>query len=106
MMHAKSGGSGEAMGKAVYKVKGGKMIMVQLIQKEGKIDWIKITGDFFLYPEELIEEVEWMLRGSPVEREDISNSIGGFINEKKATLLGAAPEDLALCIVMAGEQDG
>ena len=45
------------MGKAKYKVKGGKLIKVQLAKKEDRIEGIKITGDFFLHPEELIEQL-------------------------------------------------
>jgi len=33
------------------------MIKVQLSSKVGKIEKIKIMGDFFLHPEELIEEM-------------------------------------------------
>ena len=94
------------MGRAVYKVKGGKMIKVQLTQRDGKIEWVKITGDFFLHPEDLIEEMERMLIGSPVKEEKINNSIKEFIKERKATFLGVAPEDFTQCIMMAGEQDG
>jgi len=91
------------MGRAVYKVEGGKMIKVQLAQKDEKIEKIRITGDFFLHPEELIEEIEKMLIGSPLEQESISNSLSAFIEKKGATLLGAAPEDFAKCIMMASD---
>jgi len=91
------------MGRAVYKVEGGKMIKVQLAQKDEKIEKIRITGDFFLHPEDLIEEIEKMLIGSPLEQESISNSVSAFIEKKGATLLGAAPEDFAKCIMMASD---
>lgn len=89
------------MGRAVYKVEGGKMIKVQLTQKDGKIEKLKMMGDFFLHPEEIIEEIESTLIGSPLEEEIITSSINALIEEKGATLLGAKPEDFAKCIVMA-----
>jgi len=89
------------MGKAAYKVEGGKMIKVQLTQRDGKIEKVKIMGDFFLHPEDLIDEIENLLAGAPLEEKSISSSIKAFIEEKGATLLGAAPEDVAKCIMMA-----
>jgi len=94
------------VGKATYKVEGGKMIKVHLTQKDGKIEKIKIMGDFFLHPEELIEEIESKLIGSPLDEESISNSIKAFIENKKATILGASEKDFARCIIMASEQNG
>lgn len=94
------------MGKAAYKVKGGKMIRVQLMQKDGRIEWLKITGDFFLHPEDLIEEMERMLISSPIEEERISKSIAALIKERKGTLVGVAPIDIARCVMMAGVSDG
>ncbi len=92
---------GAGMGRSVYKVEGGKMIKVELTEKDGKIKKIKIMGDFFLHPEDFIEEIENMLIGSPLEQKSLSTSIKAFMDKKKATLLGATPEDIAKCIMMA-----
>jgi len=89
------------MRRSVYKVEGGKMIKVELTEKDGKIKKIKIMGDFFLHPEDLIEEIETILIGSPLEEGSISSSIKAFIEKRGATLLGATPRDLAKCIMMA-----
>jgi lipoate-protein ligase A len=94
------------MEKATYKVEGGKMIKVQLREREGKIQEIRITGDFFLHPEELIEELEKTLVGKPLKERDLAESIRRLIKERGATLLGAAPEDFAKCILMAGGKSG
>lgn len=90
------------MGKAAYKVEGGKMIKVDLTHRHGKIEKIRIMGDFFLHPEELIEELEETLIGSYLEEERLGKSIKAFFQKKRATLLGAASEDFAKCIIMAG----
>lgn len=89
------------MGKATYKVEGGKMIKVELTPQGGRVKRIKITGDFFLHPEELIEEIENMLVGSTLEEETISSTIEEFMEKRGAVLLGATPSDLARCILMA-----
>jgi len=94
------------MGKAEYKVEGGKMIKVQLKEKRNRIEEIKITGDFFLHPEELIEDLEKMLVGRYLNELDLADSIRTLIESKGAALLGASPKDIAKCILMAGEGYG
>jgi len=94
------------VGKATYKVKGGKLIKIQLRERADKIQEIKITGDFFLHPEELIEELEEALVGKPLKEQDLAESIRRLMQERGATLLGASPEDLAKCILMAGGEGG
>ena len=93
------------MGKAEYKVAGGKLVRVQLIKKEGRIEKLKITGDFFLHPEELIEDLEKALVGQALNLSDLDGFIGAFIERRGATLLGASPEDFAKCITMAAEKE-
>jgi len=94
------------VGKATYKVEGGKLIKIQLRERADKIQEIKITGDFFLHPEELIEELEERLVGKPLKEQDLVESIRSLMQERGATLLGASPEDFAKCILMAGGEDG
>ena len=94
------------MGKAEYKVEGGKLVKVQL-QRIGKaIGKVKITGDFFLHPEELIEELERRLEGRLLDEEDLAEYIRALLERNEAVMLGASPEDFARCIMMAGEDDG
>jgi lipoate-protein ligase A len=91
--------------KAEYKVAGGKLIRVQLVKKETMIEKVKITGDFFLHPEELIEDLEEALVGQAINVSNLDEFIGAFIKRRGATLLGASPEDFAKCIIMAAENE-
>jgi lipoate-protein ligase A len=93
------------MGKAEYKVVGGKLIKVQLTRRDDKIQRIKIMGDFFLHPEELIEDLEASLTGQQLNESTLANGIKAFMEKKGAALLGASPEDFAKCIAMAGMAD-
>jgi lipoate-protein ligase A len=90
------------MGKAQYKVKDGKLIKVQLETENNKIKKIKITGDFFLHPEVLIEELEKAVEGATLNEHALASCIKAFIKKNEAILLGASPEDFAKCIMMAG----
>ncbi|MEM2699198.1 MAG: lipoate protein ligase C-terminal domain-containing protein [Candidatus Bathyarchaeia archaeon] len=92
--------------KAEHKVEGGKLIKVQLEREDNKIKAIKITGDFFMHPEELIDELEKSLIGCSIEESAITEIIKRFIEEKGVILLGVAPEDFAKCIVRAGGSSG
>lgn len=94
------------MKKAAYKVMGGKMIRVSLGESNGKIREIKITGDFFLHPEELINELEDMLVGKPLNVQDLTSSIKMLMENRDATLLGASTKDFVKCILIAGGRDG
>ena len=94
------------MKKATYKVTGGKMIRVSLGESNGKIQEIKITGDFFLHPEELINELEDMLVGKPLNVQDLTSSIDVLMENRDATLLGASSKDIVKCILIAGGRDG
>ncbi|MBC7131177.1 hypothetical protein H5T51_08225 [Candidatus Bathyarchaeota archaeon] len=93
------------MGKAEYKVAGGKLVRATVKAENGKIKEIKLTGDFFIHPEDFIEELEKALIGSPLHESNLAKRIKALANEKNATLLGVSPEDFAKCIVMAGEKD-
>ena len=57
--------SGISEGKAIIKV--GKLIRVKAKFEDDRIKSIKITGDFFLHPEEGIESIEEALVGSKIE---------------------------------------
>jgi len=94
------------VGKAVYKVRGGKLIKVHLTMENEKIKEIKIMGDFFLHPEETIEDIERTLEGCPLEERKLSLLIKKVLENKQAVSLGVSPEDFARCIIMAGEKNG
>lgn len=54
------------MKQAIYKVPGGKLLKI-FVQADEVIQDIKITGDFFIYPEDSIEFIESALKGAPME---------------------------------------
>ncbi len=89
-----------------YKVEGGKLLKILLSTKAGKIEKIKITGDFFMHPETFIEDLENALPGRSLDEEDLSAFIHRLFKKGRVVLLGASPEDLARCIVMAAKTNG
>lgn len=93
------------MRKPEFKVKDGKLIKVDLFADLGKIRQIKITGDFFLHPEDTIDKIETALKGQRIDESVLSSLIGKILDKNEATLLGASAEDFAKCIMMAGESN-
>ncbi|RJS87231.1 lipoate--protein ligase family protein [Candidatus Bathyarchaeota archaeon] len=93
------------LGRAAYKVKGGKLIKVQLTSEGKKIKNIKITGDFFLHPEEVIDDIEQTLEGHLLDEQELSRLIRAVLASKNAVSLGVSPEDFARCIMMACEKN-
>ena len=85
--------------KGELKVKGGKLLKCSLTIKNRKISQIKITGDFFMYPEEKIEEMEKMLIGKEMERDAIKKALDKFFLEVET--FGASKEDFLEVIMMA-----
>ncbi len=48
-------------------VKGGKLIRVRVEFQGNRIKEIRITGDFFLHPEDKIEDIENGLKNVPID---------------------------------------
>jgi lipoate-protein ligase A len=90
-------------GKAEYKVPGGKMVKVNLLTKNETILDLKISGDFFMYPEEAIFRLESHLKGKGINSV-LPQVINEFLRKRRVKLLGITAEDLAEAIYIAYEK--
>ena len=88
--------------KSVYKVPNGKLlkIFLQYDEKDNSINEIRITGDFFAYPEEAIEIMENELKNTLLERETLLKKIQSSIKEHKIQFIGLHAEGLTEGILM------
>jgi lipoate-protein ligase A len=77
------------------KVPNGKLVCFSVEVEDGRVTSVRITGDFFLHPEDSIEKVEESLRGVPAEidESDAASRIRDALGSAK--LIGATPEDFA-----------
>ena len=68
----------------IYKSK--KLIKVSLEYEEDTkiINSVKITGDFFLYPEENLDKLEVNLIGTKLEKDNIERNVKKCLNESEA----------------------
>jgi hypothetical protein len=63
------------------------------IEKEGDIiKNIKISGDFFIYPEEALDELEEFIKNKSIN--DLKDKLESFIKNKNIIILGFKINDL------------
>jgi hypothetical protein len=88
--------------KAVYKVPNGKLLKIDLdFEKETKtINNIKITGDFFAYPEESIDILEKELKNTQLEKDVLYDKINLIITNNNFEFIGVNAEGLTQGILM------
>ncbi len=85
-------------GKNIYKA--GKLLKIYL-EYDNLIRQIKITGDFFLYPEEGIEQLQLQLIGTELTKEKLIERITHILTTEKLEPYGFNSEQLAEAILGA-----
>ena len=89
------------MGRVEFKVPEGKLIAAEAEAEGGRIVRIKITGDFFMHPEEAIEDLEGSLMGVPVDEGSLEEAVNGFFGGRSIELIGVASRDFVHVIRMS-----
>lgn len=86
----------------MYKVPNGKLIKIHLTYDpdENVIDSVNITGDFFAYPEEAIEELEIYLQDVFLDETKLFLTISDFITKHQVQFIGLDAESLTKAILM------
>lgn len=84
---------------ASQKVKEGKLVKVE-VECDRFIKKIKITGDFFLHPEDVLETIEKSILGlgKDAGTEAIASRIHEVVEANDVQMIGLSPESLALVI--------
>jgi lipoate-protein ligase A len=82
-----------------YKVPGGKLVVVDLDDIEGRIQNFRLAGDFFLEPDDALPLIDRAVNGLPSDSDAaaIAAAIQGALPEG-AVLLGFSPEAVAVAI--------
>ena len=87
---------------ADYKAPGGKLVRVRLREEHGVIRSVKITGDFFLVPEESLPKLEKMLEDVPIQEKELRLLVDRFFRGTGAQGLGITPDDIVKAILTTG----
>lgn len=85
-------------GKNIYKA--GKLLKISL-SYDTVIREIRITGDFFLYPEEGIEQLQSQLVGVELTKEKLVERINQILRHEELEPFGFNSEQLAEAILGA-----
>jgi lipoate-protein ligase A len=77
------------------KIPNGKLVCIEVWEKDGLAERVKITGDFFLHPEESITLLEDSLKGMPLKADEAE--IEGKLRAALGTsqLIGVSTADFA-----------
>ena len=89
------------MKKFEYKVPGGKLLRAKIEAENGRIEFLQITGDFFMEPETDLEELEAQLRNSKTDPQNVESIVTKFFTDRKTLITGAKPSDFAYVINQA-----
>lgn len=77
------------------------VIEIELTHNEDTITAMKITGDFFIYPEEAIEKIEDTLRNAPLDKIIIAEKLKKVYEKEDITTPGIKIDDWVTVIFLA-----
>jgi lipoate-protein ligase A len=87
-----------AVAKASEKVAGGKLVRLELEHDGARITRAKITGDFFMHPEDGVEKLEAALIGSSISavgKPELSRKLSDAVRSNSLELVGFSAETIA-----------
>jgi lipoate-protein ligase A len=88
------------MGKYELKVEGGKMLRAECSVDNNRIKSVKISGDFFLHPEESITTLEESLIDIKADRNEVNSIVENFIDAGN-TFIGVGKSHIVEAIIKA-----
>jgi lipoate-protein ligase A len=87
--------------KAVMKEKGEKLLRLSLDVERDVIRSARLSGDFFIHPEEGAGAIEERLAGLPMDETKILAAVRAVVAERSLDLIGLSPETIARAVVNA-----
>ncbi len=91
----------------IYEYKAPKgLIRVTVKVIEGVIEDIRIAGDFFIYPEDFVYELEQRLRGLKADPGAVEKIIEDLFLSERVESVGASVDDFKITITNAVREAG
>ena len=90
---------------ATEKTPGGKLVGVEAWVSHQAISKVKLTGDFFLHPEDSLDELEKALEGVSINFDiaAVERQLNSLVEEKGLVLVGITPYSIASVLKKAIE---
>jgi lipoate---protein ligase len=88
---------------ADFKAVGGKLLRVRMTVTEDSppvIQTLRITGDFFMHPEEALEDLERLLTGAPLDEAALRARVQTFF-AGDVQVVGADVDDFVTVLLKA-----
>ena len=92
------------VGKCTLKVPNGKMLKVTVRFDKEKIETVSITGDFFMHPEDSIEELETSFKDTEYSNKSVSEVVKRFFGKEGITAFGITPTAVTDAIMRCKEE--
>ncbi len=86
-----------------YKAPGGKLVRVRLNEENGRIRSLRLSGDFFLVPEENLGKLEELLIGAPLREPELQRLVDRFFKDAQVQTLGVTTDDLVRALLATRE---
>ena len=77
------------------------MLRVRLKEKAGRIESVKLSGDFFLIPEDSLSKLEKTLEEARLEEGELKFLVDRFFRGTNAQGLGVSPDDFVKALLAA-----
>lgn len=84
------------------KIPNGKFVRVDVQISDGKMSAIKITGDFFMHPEDALVEIEKRMVG--LHKNDVKQKTVEIFSSANAEIIGFSADDISDMVKEAFEK--
>lgn len=85
---------------AAYKAPAG-LVRATTRVREGRLDDLTLSGDFFIYPQDSLPQLEAAMVGSPLQQADLQQRAAAFWHAHQIQAPGLTPDDVAHVILQA-----
>lgn len=77
------------------------MVRVRLTERDGRIESVQLSGDFFLIPEDSLQKLVKMLVDVRLDEGELKLLLDRFFRGTQAQGLGVSPDDFVKAILAA-----
>lgn len=77
------------------------MLRVRMTKRDGRIESVKLSGDFFLIPEDSLPKLEKMLVDVRLNESELKLLVDRFFRGTQAQGLGISPDDFVKALLSA-----
>jgi hypothetical protein len=91
------------VGHCTHKVPNGKLLKVTVEFTHDTLNKVQIKGDFFIYPEESLDELEVALTNKEYSRAGIGDVVGDFFAKPGIVAFGITPKSVVDAILECKE---